>query len=139
MDKCKTCGSDEISVGITNITSGATVFPYYCKKCGEVFQQYVKKAKAHEYARQNGPLQYVQTRTAKYMEKKQKQIQCEVCKTPEGELHHWAPAHIFAEECERWPTSYLCRACHHRWHRLVTPNMSHKPGAFAMAYQPEGQ
>ncbi len=39
--------------------------------------------------------------------------------------HHWAPKHLFGEdEADRWPKSYLCEACHDRWHRVVTPNMT---------------
>ena len=125
MDKCTHCGSEELRLGITNISSGATVYPIYCADCGEVFAKYVKKIIAQEYEKENGPLQYVKTRTAKYIEKKQIQIKCEVCDANEGELHHWAPQYLF-QDADSWPTSYLCRACHKRWHDLVTPNMSNK-------------
>jgi len=125
VDKCSECGSEELRLGITNITSGATVYPIYCADCGEVFAKYVKKIIAQEYEKENGPLQYVKTRTAKYIEKKQIQIKCEVCDANEGELHHWAPQYLF-QDADNWPTSYLCRACHRKWHDLVTPNMSIK-------------
>lgn len=124
MDKCKTCGSDQLKIGITNIASGATVYPIYCAACGEVFSKYVKKRIAQEYARENGPLQYVKTKTEEYIEKKQIQIKCEVCDSNEAELHHWAPQYLFGEEADQWPVGYLCRACHRKWHDLVTPNMS---------------
>jgi glutamate formiminotransferase len=83
----------------------------------------VKKRIAQEYAQENGQLQYVKTKTAEYIEKKQIQIKCEVCNADEGELHHWAPQHLFGAEADRWPVSYLCRACHRKWHDLVTPEM----------------
>ena len=121
MDKCTRCGNKKIKIGVTNIISGATVYPYYCSECGEVFAKYVKRIIAMEYAKQNGPLEYVQTRTAKH--RYNDNIKCEVCGANEGELHHWAPAHLFGVECEKWPKSYLCRACHKQWHSLVTPNM----------------
>jgi hypothetical protein len=40
------------------------------------------------------------------------------------EYHHWAPSHLFGEEADYWPGSMLCRRCHERWHRIVTPLMS---------------
>lgn len=126
MDVCRACGSDQVKIGVTNIASGATVFPYYCNSCGKVHTQYAKKKVAHQYAIEVAPLEYVYTSTAMHMQRKGEKIECEVCKKPEGELHHWAPTHIFRDESDRWPTSYLCRACHRRWHDLVTPNMGRK-------------
>ena len=125
MDKCKKCGSDHLKIGITNTQSGSTIYPIYCGECGYVSTQYIKKQIAFEYAIKNGPLEYLQTRTAKFMERKQMQIKCEVCDANEGELHHWAPQYLF-KDADSWPMSYLCRACHRKWHDLVTPNMSKK-------------
>lgn len=53
-------------------------------------------------------------------------IPCEVigCICCETECHHWAPRHLFREECEYWPHSYLCKKHHAQWHRIVTPNMA---------------
>lgn len=53
---------------------------------------------------------------------------CERCGSHLGtEYHHWAPKHLFgAVEHHYWPGSYLCRACHDRWHNVVTPKMSRK-------------
>jgi hypothetical protein len=39
------------------------------------------------------------------------------------ELHHLAPRAFFGDECDRWPTAWLCRPCHDRWHTLVTPGL----------------
>lgn len=51
-------------------------------------------------------------------------VPCERCGSTDGsEVHHWAPGHLFEDSLE-WPTSYLCRACHMRWHSIVTPNMT---------------
>lgn len=45
------------------------------------------------------------------------------------ELHHWAPRHLF-DDADNWPFDYLCRACHQKWHRVVTPSMNaRKPKA----------
>ena len=122
MDKCSKCGSQDVKIGITNTQSGSTVYPIYCNQCGDVSNKYIKKQIALEYALTNGPLVYVKTRTSEYIEKKQIEIKCEVCDANEGELHHWAPQYLF-NDAEKWPKSYLCRACHRRWHDLVTPNM----------------
>jgi len=121
VDECKECGAAAMKVGRACTQSGSEIFPMYCAACGDVTTVYVKKS----IALQLPFVETVKTRTQKFMEKKQIQIACEVCKKPEGELHHWAPFHIFKDESDHWPTSHLCRACHARWHRLVTPNMSH--------------
>lgn len=48
---------------------------------------------------------------------------CERCGSLEGtEYHHWAPSALF-DDADNWPTSYLCRDCHNRWHHIVTPGM----------------
>ena len=124
MDVCDKCGSDDLKVGVTNIVSGATVYPIYCGHCEKVFTQYVKKNIAKEYESKHGQLKYVETNTAKYLKNKNQIISCEVCGKPEAEKHHWAPYHLFGDESEHWPTSLLCRSCHQRWHSLVTPKMS---------------
>lgn len=51
-------------------------------------------------------------------------VRCQVCGNRDAELHHWAPRHLFGDECENWPKDYLCRDCHARWHTYVTPNMA---------------
>lgn len=51
-------------------------------------------------------------------------VACEVCGKPGTEVHHFAPRHLFGDECEKWPQSNLCKSCHDRWHATVTPNMS---------------
>lgn len=125
MDKCLKCESEDLKIGITNTQSGSTIYPVYCNQCGDVSNKYIKKHVALEYAITNGPLEYVETNTAKWMKEKQQQIKCEVCDINEGELHHWAPQYLF-QDADSWPKSYLCRACHRKWHDLVTPNMSNK-------------
>lgn len=49
---------------------------------------------------------------------------CAVCGSPFTELNHWAPRHLFGDECELWPKDYLCKKHHDQWHALVTPEMS---------------
>lgn len=56
-------------------------------------------------------------------------VPCERCGERGGtEEHHWAPEHLF-DDFDEWPTSFLCRPCHTYWHRIVTPNMSHRVAA----------
>lgn len=49
---------------------------------------------------------------------------CEKCrKWASCEVHHVAPRAFFGEECEDWPTLYLCRPCHDEWHTQLTPGL----------------
>lgn len=123
MNVCDQCNYEDLRIGITNIVSGATVYPLYCGNCDKVFTRYIKKNIAKEYERLNGKLKYVETNTAKYIKQKSILIECEVCGKGEAERHHWAPRHLFGDKADRWPTSMLCRSCHQRWHNIVTPNM----------------
>lgn len=123
MKECRNCGSHNLSIGITNTSSGSTVFPIYCCDCGKVYMaDCVKKKYAHDYAINNGTLKYIQT----VQIKEEEQEKCEVCGTLGVEYHHWAPTHLFGDEADKWPCSYLCRACHKKWHDIVTPNMSQR-------------
>ena len=123
-DTCSDCNSENIKIGITNISSGATVYPKYCDDCGRVMTKYVKRRTAIQYAINNGPMKYVKTKTAQFYERKNITIMCRVCNAVGAEMHHWAPKHIFGDEAERWPKDLLCRTCHARWHNMVTPNMA---------------
>jgi hypothetical protein len=44
---------------------------------------------------------------------------CEVCGHLGTERHHWAPYYLFGNESEAWPKSFLCQACHAKWHRII--------------------
>lgn len=48
---------------------------------------------------------------------------CERCDSfYEVEIHHWAPRALF-DDYDKWPTARLCRPCHMKWHRIVTPGL----------------
>lgn len=128
MEKCKHCGSDNLDLGRAVKQNGDICYPVYCVDCLEVSNHYIKKEVALDYEKTNGKLRDVRTRTSIYNEEDGINIECEVCKKPEAELHHFAPKHLFGKEATKWPTAYLCRQCHQRWHDLVTPNMSNKKG-----------
>jgi hypothetical protein len=50
------------------------------------------------------------------------QPRCARCGARGAEEHHWAPRALFGkDEADRWPKDYLCKECHARWHRMVTP------------------
>lgn len=48
---------------------------------------------------------------------------CAVCGARGAELHHWAPRGLFGEDADKWPTDFLCRPCHMKWHALMTPQL----------------
>jgi DNA-directed RNA polymerase subunit RPC12/RpoP len=47
---------------------------------------------------------------------------CARCGARGAEEHHWAPHSMF-DDSAAWPTDYLCRDCHARWHQIVTPGL----------------
>lgn len=49
------------------------------------------------------------------------------------ELHHLAPRAFLGDECDQWPTAWLCKMCHERWHSRVTPGLctAYDPAAHA--------
>lgn len=128
MNCCKKCGSSSVKIGVSNTQSGSTIYPYFCSDCGYVSGgNCASKSAAMQYAATHGPLKYVKTRTQQWMEKNQiEEKKCEVCSAHGVEEHHWAPKHLFGDDAERWPKSYLCRSCHAKWHAVVTPLMSKK-------------
>lgn len=45
---------------------------------------------------------------------------CIVCgDIDHNELHHFAPRHIFGDECEKWPVFSLCKKHHDEWHKRM--------------------
>ena len=44
---------------------------------------------------------------------------CQVCGAWGTEVHHWAPRALFGIEADHWPTAWLCRVCHKRWHDVI--------------------
>jgi hypothetical protein len=47
---------------------------------------------------------------------------CEHCSARGVDFHHTAPSAMFAD-AHLWPIVLLCPACHHEWHRVVTPQL----------------
>lgn len=44
---------------------------------------------------------------------------CRRCGERGTELHHWAPRAFF-DDADIWPQDWLCRACHTKWHQIMT-------------------
>jgi hypothetical protein len=90
------------------LVAGHVRFPWYCRQCGKLTNVYEPKHDHIIYTMvvDNAP-----------------ETQCEMCGKYGAELHHWAPRHLFGDQANKWPTSYLCQSCHSIWHQAVTPDM----------------
>lgn len=117
---CWKCGETRWGIRKLVNQAGKTMYPYVCEACGLQTQRYVSHSEAKRLGQEP---EHINARFPR--------PQCEVCKTEGAELHHWAPYAIFGDEASRWPTSYLCPACHDRWHRLVGPAAAPGGGAGA--------
>ena len=109
---CKHCGSFGWKVGFYVDAGGKPKYPFVCLGCGRRTQHFAKR-KAVEAS--GVAVHQMHPMTLPFV--------CEVCGEEGAEEHHWAPWHLFGDEANRWPTSFLCRTCHERWHGVVTPNM----------------
>lgn len=52
---------------------------------------------------------------------------CARCGIYGTELHHWAPRHLF-DDCDDWPTAYLCPSCHQLWHNKIQQHSRYNNG-----------
>jgi hypothetical protein len=130
--KCA-CGCTQMIIGQAFNIQNRRIYPFVCVECGTVQQQYEKKTVALAEAKRIGrDLPEVKTSTQANMKiwngliALKQSLVCEVCQSNDDiQRHHWAPYHLFGEESKNWPTSLLCQSCHDKWHKIVTPNMSH--------------
>lgn len=136
---CNACGSKNLLVGRAKTQAGKDIYPHYCGDCAEVFAtQQANRNELAQFVREHGEPKRVYSRTEQRLNAGEDVPvrvphgkACEVCQSRENvELHHWAPAHLFGPECDKWPVGYLCRPCHNRWHRLVTPEMTKNKGEY---------
>lgn len=129
---CPKCEGKRIGIGKGQNRKADDIFPYYCMTCDYVFSVYSSKSKAERYAQRSGGLENILTLTQRWIAEGKIDLSkdncmkpCTVCGvTGSTELHHWAPKHLFGDEAYKWPTANLCRECHLKWHKIVTPNMS---------------
>lgn len=117
LQPCDKCGSHRIAIGTYTISSGATVYPYVCADCG--VRRTSCFAPKEKGMREANP---------KFVFVSEYRKPCERCGVLGAEYHHWAPFHLFGLESDKWPGSYLCVKCHHRWHSIVTPLMGAAKG-----------
>jgi hypothetical protein len=128
---CSFCESTNMAIGHCWTIRGDPIHPWHCRTCGKVETRYASKKAAEKWAQEHGALEYVKTATMEKIEAGKIDVSefdhmkpCEVCgRRGTSENHHWAPWYLFDAEAEKWPQSLLCRDCHQRWHRIVTPNM----------------
>lgn len=109
-DKVCTCGAKpHWGIGKLLCSSGQIKHPWYCRQCGKCSTIYEPNHPHLIYT---------------YVFDDRGDLCCEKCGMPGAEVHHWAPRHLFGDECEKWPVGYFCQPCHSKWHQIVTPNMS---------------
>lgn len=55
-------------------------------------------------------------------------VPCDIpgCKNMGAENHHFAPEHLFGEDCEKYPQMNLCKPHHDEWHRLTNTGVFYK-------------
>jgi hypothetical protein len=129
---CPICEGKKIGIGKAENRKADNIYPYYCLNCRHIFSVYASKIKAERHALRCGELEILLTVTQRWISEGKIDLAedncmqpCVVCGTSGStELHHWAPKHLFGLEAYKWPTANLCRACHLRWHKTVTPKMS---------------
>lgn len=88
-----------------------------CRGCGGRFEEF----KVYSRAEVPHPEQLPLVRDEIYS-----RPPCEVCGSFGTEEHHWAPREFFGWEAYHWPTSFLCRPCHARWHRTMREAIAYK-------------
>lgn len=109
---CRFCGETNWRVGEYTNRGGHKTYPYYCGCCGYRTMVLEKKALVVSRMMSTGK------RPATLMPPDDMPI-CFVCGKSGAELHHFAPWHIWGEECEDWPKEYLCVYHHRGWHERI--------------------
>ena len=96
-------------LGVTITASGIRQVVAFCVECGNQLSSSIPHAMVG-----------VKPEGLPVFRDRRDMTPCEACGATEGtEVHHWAPKHLFGEEAFTWPTSFLCRSCHSRWHQVT--------------------
>ena len=111
-EPCKYCGQKCWFVGHFVDAGGHPKYPFVCFLCGRRSQRYAKR----KVVERSGV-------TPVELHPQIPPFVCEVCGEQGAQEHHWAPTHIFGDDADIWPKSFLCTRHHELWHKLVTPNM----------------
>jgi len=127
---CHKCGRETTALLVQDITtSGVSQIYWKCEVCNKPIDE-TRRCIPHKTIRdfRFGGGQHINIEKLPIVkDNSQITTPCEVCGKFGVELHHWAPKHLFGDtESEKWPKAWLCRECHAKWHKLVTPNMCEK-------------
>ena len=122
---CDHCGRrDTVKLRRQIAANGIAKMTWHCTSC----QTYAQRMRPYipndlvSYWIDTGRLKVDAIRDIPVCEDRRGTVQCEVCGEPYASRHHWMPR-MFREivpDHDNWPTSYLCRSCHKRWHDIVT-------------------
>jgi hypothetical protein len=119
---CKKCGMVRfVRMYRDIISSGASQIYWFCSEHeGGITSP--RQSLSHEWVRKQG----IVIDKLPVRNNGSNLMVCCICGAIGAENHHWAPRHLFHDECEKWPQSPLCVPCHLRWHNVVTPRMKEK-------------
>jgi hypothetical protein len=106
------CGEIDWRVGEYTNKGGHKTYPYYCGYCGHKSSVIEKKGIVIRKIIATGKHPAV-------LKSSNDMPTCFVCGAQGAELHHFAPWHIWGEECENWPKEYLCVSHHREWHDRI--------------------
>ena len=118
-ERCARCGSVAVRRVKNIAANGAEMIWDQCRSCGKNAASsglWIPRAEAGEAG---GDLPIVTDYSANGEP-------CAVCGSRATELHHWAPRHLFGDDCWHWPTAPLCKRHHREWHDRVTPGMAQR-------------
>jgi hypothetical protein len=102
------CGSTGWAICRYITSAGHTRHAWFCKQCDK---------RSNIYEPNHPHLLYVKVFD------ESETTACEKCGRLGAEEHHWMPRHLSPDECDKWPTGFLCQGCHSVWHDTVTPAM----------------
>ena len=116
---CNKCKAERNARLVRNITqSGISQVYWLCRFCDEPITSPIIYIK-HDLVKAAG----IDTDALPIINNYSGTELCSVCHNPFAEYHHWAPRYLF-DDADNWPGSYLCKKCHAKWHKIVTPEMS---------------
>jgi hypothetical protein len=114
------CASRQVSVAAAVYANGVKQYRLRCDNCGQWLGGAIARWKIDGATARGAPIVQVNTPVAS----------CARCGAPSVELHHWAPRSLF-DDFDLWPTAWLCRACHERWHDLMQAAVFRRRGGSA--------
>ena len=117
--ECNKCGENtKFVVAMQIIRSGASFFLWWCTQCQKPHQagQWIEKEWVINSMPEGATLEDIPLAKFACGDR------CAKCGSRGTEKHHWAPQALF-KNADEWPTDYLCKACHDKWHEIINPKM----------------